>query len=62
MKGNEKMKTVLISEMYMLDDFDIVKLIDDETQEFKGYFLNPIYHNVVQSLLDHKGREANINE
>ena len=62
MKGNEKMKTVLVSEMHILEDFDIVRLIDDETQEFKGYFLNPKYHNIVQSLLVHKGKEANINE
>jgi len=56
------METIFVSELNMLDDFDIVKLIDDETQEFKGYFLSPKYHNIVQSLLSHKGRKANINE
>jgi len=62
MKGNEKMKTVLVSEMHMLDDFDIVKLIDDKTHEFKGYYLNPKYYNIVQNLFENEDRDIKIDE
>jgi len=47
---NEEMKTIFVSEIDTLDSFDIVRLIDDETQEFIGYFLNEQYSDTVDGL------------
>ena len=44
------MQTIFISEIDKLKTFDIVRLIDDKTNKFKGYFLNPKYHNVVKGI------------
>jgi len=44
------MKTILVSEIPTLDVFDIVKVIDDETKEFIGYFLHEKYQEMVKEL------------
>jgi len=62
MRENENMKTILVSEIHKLDTFDFVKLIDDKTHEFRGYFLNPEYHNIVQGLLELEDRDTKIDE
>ena len=54
MKVNEEMKTTLVSEINMLDNFDIVRLIDDEIQEFIGYFLNEKYQKTIRQLSEKK--------
>ena len=62
MRGNENMQTIFVSEIDKLETFDIVRLIGDKTHEFKGYFLNPEYHNIVQGILDQEYRDSRINE
>ena len=37
------MDQVFISQIDKLEDFDIVALVDDETHEFKGYYLHGSY-------------------
>jgi len=61
---NEEMKTIFVSEIDTLDSFDIVRLIDDETQEFIGYFLNEQYSDTVDGLVRKKSIDKNdkINE
>ena len=44
------MRTIFVSEIPMLDNFDIVRLIDDHTKEFKGYFLNKKYQKSIKAL------------
>lgn len=62
MDRDENMKTILVSEIDKLDTFDIVKLIDDETQEFKGYYLNPTYNSLVQELLELEENDTKTDE
>ena len=62
MRGNENMQTIFVSKIDKLETFDIVRLIDDKTHEFKGYFLNPEYHNILQGILDQEYRDSRINE
>lgn len=47
---HKEMKKVPISEIHSLDNFDIVKIINDETQEFVGYFLNSKYKKPITEL------------
>ena len=44
------MRTIFVSEIPMLDNFDIVRLLDDHTKEFKGYFLNKKYQKSIEAL------------
>ena len=44
------MNKVFISQIDKLEDFDIVELIDDETQESKGYYLHSSYKKVIEDL------------
>jgi hypothetical protein len=44
------MNKVFISQIDKLEDFDIVELIDDETQEFTGYYLDSSYKKVIEDL------------
>jgi len=46
------MDKVFISQMDKLEDFDIVALIDDETQEFKGYYLHSSYKKEIEDLCE----------
>ena len=50
------MKTVFVSEIPMLDTFDIVRVIDDETKEFIGYFLHEKYQQMVKVLDTNEGK------
>ena len=44
------MNKVFISQIDKLEDFDIVELIDDETREFKGYYLDSSYQKAIEDL------------
>jgi hypothetical protein len=46
------MNKVFISQIDKLEDFDIVELIDDETREFKGYYLDSSYKKAIEDLLE----------
>jgi len=50
MKVVEEMKTICVSEIKKLDNFDIVRLLDDENQEFIGYFLSEKYKQSIKEL------------
>ena len=49
------MKTILVSEIPTLGEFDIVRVIDDETKEFIGYFLHEKYQKMVKELDANEG-------
>jgi len=44
------MKTIFVSEIDKLDNFEIVRLLDDENQEFIGYFLSEKYKQSINEL------------
>ena len=44
------MDKVFISKIDKLEDFDIVALVDDETHEFKGYYLHSSYKKQIEDL------------
>ena len=50
METGKEMRTIFVSEIPMLENFDIVRLIDDHTKEFKGYFLNKKYQKNIKEL------------
>jgi len=44
------MDQVFISQIDKLEDFDIVALVDDETHEFKGYYLHGSYKKQIEDI------------
>ncbi len=56
MSVDEEIKTIFVSEIDMLDNFDIVRLIDNESQEFIGYFLNEKYQKIIRQFSEKKDK------
>jgi hypothetical protein len=44
------MKEIPISQIGELDDFSVVKLINDDTQEFIGYYMHSRYQKEIEAL------------
>lgn len=44
------MKEIPVSQIGELDDFSVVKLIDDDTQEFIGYYMHSRYQKEIEAL------------
>ena len=56
------MEKVLISQMDKLEDFDIVELVDDETQEFRGYYLHSSYKKEIENLWESERVQLELGE
>ena len=58
----ELMKEVLISQIEELDDFSVVKLIDDDTQEFIGYYMHSRYQKEIEALWEATQKDPSLTQ